>query len=48
MVLVQFLSLFIVKDLNYPALLLLAYLFGGVINHSLMLGTHILFLSYLT
>lgn len=39
MVLVQFLSFFIVKDLSYPKLLLLAYCFGGVINHSLMLGT---------
>ena len=38
MVLVQFLSMFIVKDLSYPMLFLLAYCFGGVINHSLMLG----------
>jgi len=40
MVLVQFLSFFIVKDLSYPKLLLLAYCFGGVINHSLMLGMY--------
>ncbi|KAL6437183.1 hypothetical protein ACFW04_005034 [Cataglyphis niger] len=40
MVLLQFLSFFIVKDLSYPKLLLLAYCFGGVINHSLMLAIH--------
>lgn len=40
MVLVQLLSFFIVKDLSYPKLLLLAYCFGGVINHSLMLAIH--------
>lgn len=38
MVLVQFLSLFIVKHLSYPQLFLMAYCFGGIINHSLMLG----------
>lgn len=38
MVLVQFLSMFIVKDLSYPLLFILAYCFGGIINHSLMLG----------
>jgi len=35
---VQFLSFFVIKDLSYTKLLLLAYCFGGVINHSLMLG----------
>lgn len=40
MVLIQILSLFIVKDLSYPKLLLMAYCFGGVINHSLMLAVH--------
>ncbi|XP_014483756.1 PREDICTED: sphingolipid delta(4)-desaturase DES1 isoform X1 [Dinoponera quadriceps] len=40
MVLIQFLSYFIVKDLSYPKLLILAYCFGGVINHSLMLAEH--------
>ncbi|KAL2716594.1 sphingolipid delta(4)-desaturase DES1 [Vespula squamosa] len=40
MVLVQFLSLFIVKDLSYPKLFLMAYCFGGIINHSLMLAIH--------
>lgn len=40
MVLIQFVSMFFVKDLNYPMLFLLAYCFGGVINHSLMLGMY--------
>lgn len=44
MVLVQFASMFIVKDLSYPMLFLVAYCFGGVINHSLMLGMCIDFL----
>lgn len=44
MVLIQFVSMFIVKDLSYPVLFLLAYCFGGVINHSLMLGES--FLKY--
>ncbi|KYN40659.1 Sphingolipid delta(4)-desaturase DES1 [Trachymyrmex septentrionalis] len=48
MVLIQFLSFFIVKDLSYPKLLLLAYCFGGVINHSLMLGTIMLMFNTLT
>lgn len=38
MVFIQLASMFIVKDLSYPVLLILAYCFGGVINHSLMLG----------
>lgn len=46
MVLVQFLSFFIVKDLSYPKLLILAYCFGGVINHSLMLGMCVFVLTY--
>ncbi|XP_074110383.1 delta4-sphingolipid-FADS-like protein ifc [Cotesia typhae] len=40
MVLIQFASMFIVKDLSYPMLFLMAYCFGGVINHSLMLAVH--------
>ncbi|KAH0550031.1 sphingolipid delta(4)-desaturase DES1 [Cotesia glomerata] len=40
MVLIQFASMFIVKDLSYPMLFLMAYCFGGVINHSLMLAIH--------
>ncbi|XP_012288590.1 sphingolipid delta(4)-desaturase DES1 isoform X1 [Orussus abietinus] len=40
MVLVQFASMFVVKDLSYPVLFLMAYCFGGVINHSLMLAIH--------
>lgn len=43
MVLIQFISIFFVKDLSYPMLFLVAYCFGGVINHSLMLGTYKLF-----
>ncbi|XP_011306879.1 sphingolipid delta(4)-desaturase DES1 [Fopius arisanus] len=40
MVLVQFASMFVVKDLSYPMLFIMAYSFGGVINHSLMLAVH--------
>ncbi|XP_066583912.1 sphingolipid delta(4)-desaturase DES1 [Prorops nasuta] len=40
MVTVQLLSMFVVKDLSYPVLFLMAYCFGGVINHSLMLAIH--------
>ncbi|XP_015515297.1 sphingolipid delta(4)-desaturase DES1 [Neodiprion pinetum] len=40
MVLVQFASMFIIKDLSYPMIFLVAYCFGGVINHSLMLAIH--------
>lgn len=38
MVMIQFLSMFIIKDLSYPMVFLVAYCFGGIINHSLMLG----------
>jgi len=47
MVLIQFVTFFIVKDLSYPQLLLSAYCFGGVINHSLMLGMYISFINTL-
>ncbi|XP_014216727.1 sphingolipid delta(4)-desaturase DES1 isoform X2 [Copidosoma floridanum] len=40
MVLVQYASMYIVKDLNYSVLFILAYCFGGPINHSLMLAVH--------
>ncbi|XP_053995078.1 sphingolipid delta(4)-desaturase DES1 [Hylaeus anthracinus] len=40
MVLIQLISIYFVKDLNYPMVFLLAYCFGGVINHSLMLAIH--------
>ncbi|KAJ8666902.1 hypothetical protein QAD02_008564 [Eretmocerus hayati] len=40
MVLFQCASMFIVKDLSYPTLILMAYCIGGVINHSLMLAVH--------
>lgn len=38
MVLVQFVMIFVMKDRSWPVTILTAYLFGGVINHSLMLG----------
>lgn len=47
MVLIQFASMFIVKDLSYPMLFLMAYCFGGVINHSLMLGESFLNLTFI-
>jgi len=40
MVLTQILSLFLVKDLSWSWLLVAAYCFGGIINHSLMLAVH--------
>lgn len=38
MVLIQFASLFVMRDRSWPVIILVAYCFGGVINHSLMLG----------
>ncbi|KAJ8958046.1 hypothetical protein NQ318_002055 [Aromia moschata] len=38
MVLTQFLMMYILRDKSWPVILLVAYCFGGVINHSLMLG----------
>ena len=38
MVLVQFAMLILLKDASWPVVLITAYLFGGVINHALMLG----------
>lgn len=40
MVLTQILSLFIVKDLSWAWLVVMAYCFGGILNHSLMLAVH--------
>lgn len=40
LVFVQIASIFIVKNLNYPEIIILAYCFGGVINHSLTLAVH--------
>ncbi|GLV36971.1 infertile crescent [Carabus blaptoides fortunei] len=40
MVLLQFIMLFVMKDRSWPITLLVAYFFGGVINHSLMLAIH--------
>ena len=39
LVLIQFGMLFIMKTQSWPVVILTAYLFGGVINHALMLGT---------
>ncbi|GBP24890.1 Sphingolipid delta(4)-desaturase DES1 [Eumeta japonica] len=40
MVLIQLLMLPLVECLSWPTAMLLAYCFGGVINHSLMLAIH--------
>uniref|UniRef100_A0A2H1WGD8 SFRICE_025210 n=1 Tax=Spodoptera frugiperda TaxID=7108 RepID=A0A2H1WGD8_SPOFR len=40
MVLVQIISLPFVVQLSWPLMLVVAYCFGGVINHSLMLAIH--------
>lgn len=41
LVVIQFCMLPIVGNMRWPYLLLLAYFFGGVINHALMLGNHL-------
>ncbi|KAK5638993.1 hypothetical protein RI129_013288 [Pyrocoelia pectoralis] len=40
MVTIQFVMLFVMRDRSWFVTLLVAYLFGGVINHSLMLAIH--------
>lgn len=40
MVLTQIISLYFVKDLSWTMIVLMAYCFGGVINHSLALAVH--------
>jgi sphingolipid delta-4 desaturase len=40
LVAIQFLSLYIFRDLPFGAILLLAYCLGGTINHSLLLAEH--------
>jgi len=40
MVLVQFLMMYVMTDQSWPMIFLVAYCFGGVINHSLMLAIH--------
>lgn len=40
MVLTQFLMFYIMKDMSWTMNLIVAYCFGGVINHSLMLAIH--------
>lgn len=34
----QLASFYLIKDLKWPIVIILAYCFGGVVNHSLMLG----------
>jgi hypothetical protein len=38
MVLVQFFMMYVMIDQSWPMIFLVAYCFGGIINHSLMLG----------
>ncbi len=38
LVLVQFSMLFLLRDQPWPLVILTAYVFGGVVNHALMLG----------
>lgn len=40
MVITQIIACYVVKDLSWPVLLLAAYCFGGVINHSMTLAIH--------
>lgn len=40
MVLVQLVAMFFVKDMSWMNILILAYCFGGVINHSMSLAIH--------
>nr|UVW99762.1 sphingolipid delta 4 desaturase [Sogatella furcifera] len=40
MVLTQLVSFFFIKDCSWPMVIFIAYIFGGVINHSLMLAIH--------
>lgn len=42
MVLVQFLMMYVMTDQSWPMIFLVAYCFGGIINHSLMLGEFLL------
>ncbi len=41
LVLIQFAMLYLLKDMSWPIVVVTAYLFGGVINHALMLGKKI-------
>ncbi|XP_050406584.2 sphingolipid delta(4)-desaturase DES1 [Patella vulgata] len=40
LVFIQFVSIYLVKDASWTSLLILAYCFGGTINHSLNLAIH--------
>lgn len=40
LVIAQVASLYFLKDKSWPALIAIAYCFGGVVNHSLSLAVH--------
>nr|XP_023015429.1 putative sphingolipid delta(4)-desaturase/C4-monooxygenase [Leptinotarsa decemlineata] len=40
MVFLQFIMIYLLRNESWPVILLVAYCFGGVINHSLMLAIH--------
>ncbi|GAB6031708.1 hypothetical protein CHUAL_009457 [Chamberlinius hualienensis] len=40
MVLLQFISLYLIREASWPTIFILGYCFGGVINHALMLAIH--------
>jgi len=40
LVFTQFCMFFLMRDASWPTLVLTAYLFGGVVNHALMLAVH--------
>lgn len=40
MVLTQIIMLFVIKDKSWSVIIVAAYFFGGIINHSLMLAVH--------
>jgi len=40
LVLIQILTLFVIQHQSWPIIILTGYLFGGVINHALMLAVH--------
>lgn len=40
LVLIQIISLYVLKDKSWPVLFVVAYCFGGVVNHSLSLAVH--------
>ncbi|XP_058835843.1 sphingolipid delta(4)-desaturase DES1-like [Topomyia yanbarensis] len=40
LVLIQFIMLYVLQDQSWKVIVLVAYIFGGVINHSLMVASH--------